>query len=112
MLYQEVEPTFSICRDRGIWLAVVRYGTYDGRPETYEATPCFTAWGARRRGRREVERIKRERNDPLNVLIARAEDIRARWRANESDPVVLAEYRQVLTDLRSELDRSEERGQP
>jgi hypothetical protein len=59
--YVEVEPTFTIHRDRGIWWAEVQYATWKGQPETYESKTCFTPWGARRVGRRECERIRRER---------------------------------------------------
>lgn len=104
MTYQDVEPTFMISRDRGLWLVFVRYGTVDGQAETYEAAACFTPWGARRRGRREVRRIGRDRSDPLNILIARTQVLRSRVLTNEGDDALWAEYRQVLDELRCELD--------
>jgi hypothetical protein len=72
---EEVEPTFTVHRDRGIWIPVITYALWDGRPERHEDKACFTRWGAERVGRRKCAEIVADRQRPFAVAIRRCNEL-------------------------------------
>lgn len=102
MTYVEADPTHRVVRDRGIWIPVVTYATWKGRPEEFEARACLTAWGAHRVGRRECERIRTERAEPVAVAVRRFEELSVQLRdapRGEGRAMLLGQLSRARTEL-------------
>lgn len=101
MTEPEFMPWFRVRRDGPLSVCAQVYFEKD---DSFDTQYCLTTWGARRLGRREVERVTREwyESAPLRRMKAAMNAILSDWDA--ATPEHWAELKAARHELRASMD--------